>query len=154
MWNRVVKFGVVMSGFLCASFFQCIWVAKDKYERLVKNHKTMMHEWTHLKQELDMMVLYAALITILAATGVCSWWWMCGIVFSYLVQYGISWFLQVLLPPYDKAYKDIPMEKEARYSSAHPDYIYSRWPFMWIIFLFIRVNNDGYIVDKDGNVKE
>lgn len=154
MWNRIVKVGLAFSGFLCVSFFQIIWVRKSSYKSLISDKKSMRHEWIHLKQELESLVLGAVIITALAANGVLSWWWMFSVVLTYPIIYVVSWIIQILLPPYDSAYNDIPMEKEARYGSNHRDYIYLRWPFMWITFLFKRVDYKGNLIDKDGNIIE
>ena len=58
-----------------------------------------------------------------------------GYIFFY-IWYFIEWLLEVLLPPYNKAYHDISFEEEAYNNENNPNYLKSRKRYSWIKFVF------------------
>ena len=66
-----------------------------------------------------------------------AWWgWalaVVGILFAGWICYGISWLVELLLPPYPGAYYYTCFETEAYNHEDDPDYLKRRIPFWgWI----------------------
>ncbi len=94
------------------------------------------HETWHVWQQLCL----AALGIILAPTGLLLGipWWVCLAVPVVLpfALYVLCWFVEILLPPYSRAYHDICFEGEARYHEydKNPRYV----PFSFLRFILNR----------------
>ena len=82
-------------------------------------------------------VLFAAILLPLAISCSFAWWgWaltVVGILFAGWICYGISWLIEVIIPPYPGAYYYTCFETEAYNHEDDPDYLKRRIPFWgWI----------------------
>lgn len=104
--------------FIMMNFYGKLYINKankDKwkgYPRYVKN-RIINHENIHEAQALDY----------------CKKKWI-GYTIFYLV-YTFHWLKEILLPPYNTAYKDIPFEIEAKQNQNNLDYLKTRRRFAW-----------------------
>jgi hypothetical protein len=81
--------------------------------------------------------LPAAILLPVAISYSFAWWgWVLtvvGILFAGWICYGISWLIEVIIPPYPGAYYYTCFETEAYNHEDDPDYLKRRIPFWgWI----------------------
>lgn len=113
-YSKIIPF----KSFLLLNLYGTIFINKankqtwKKYPRYVKN-RMINHEYIHELQALDY----------------CKIKWI-GYTIFYLV-YFFQWIIQIILPPYNSAYKDIPFEKEAKMFQNDLDYYKTRKRFAW-----------------------
>jgi len=85
------------------------WYKQPISERLKR------HETWHMWQQICLFVLGMLLAMVLLALNVFKWWvWLLPVLFPF-VMYVACWVAEIILPPYDRAYKDICFESEAMY---------------------------------------
>ena len=96
------------------------------------------HETWHVWQQCCLFVLGVVCAIASAATFALAgvsipWWvWVTPVVAPYAV-YAVCWFVELLLPPYDSAYRDVCFESEAQYHEydENPQYC----PFSFLRFI-------------------
>lgn len=99
--------------------------------------KTKNHEAIHTRQQIEWLLFYTAVLLLLILTCGLSWWWLCTIPFCYhALLYVAMWLLELLLPPYSRAYRDIALERECYENESDFNYLARRWPFAWLKYLF------------------
>lgn len=92
------------------------------------------HERTHLRQQLEMLVVGIIISVTLALCG--SGWWSLSALPMFLYWYGIEWAVRFILYRNRKeAYKNISFEQEAYLNEGDVSYLYEREPFAWIKYL-------------------
>lgn len=64
------------------------------------------------------------------------WWWLLWVV-SYYAVYVACWLIEILLPPYNMAYKNICFETECQYTQDDPDYSRHFWNHWFGWFKYI-----------------
>lgn len=111
---------------------------KQEWEKPVMSERSKRHETWHVWQQVCLSVLgvFSALVAWLAVTStgeVCPWWVYTLPVSLPLGLYVLCWVIELVLPPYTSAYKDICFEGEARYHEldTSPNYI----PFSFLKFI-------------------
>lgn len=101
--------------------------------------KTENHEAIHTRQQIEWLILYTAILLVLIPVCGLSWWWLCSVPFCYhMILYCLLWITECLLPPYSRAYRDVPLERECFDKQADFGYITRRKPFAWVKYLFKR----------------
>lgn len=98
---------------------------------------TRRHEGIHCAQQIELAGLFAAILLPVAISYSFAWWgWVLtvlGILFAGWICYGISWLIEVIIPPYPGAYYYTCFETEAYNHEDDPDYLRRRIPFWgWI----------------------
>lgn len=97
------------------------------------------HEAIHTRQQIEWLILYTAGMLALILGGGWSWWWLCTLPLCYhVILYCVLWFIEWLLPPYDRAYRDVALERECYDHQADQAYLTRRKWFAWIKYLFKR----------------
>lgn len=126
IYNSIIPFGRFVALTLLIWLF--IKRGKELTERLLN------HEKIHMRQQLE--IVAACLVinaTIIGLMG-CSWWWMLASIVAPFIMYGISIGIEILLPPYDQAYRNSCFETEAIYNEHKPSYTRRWWRhlFGWV----------------------
>lgn len=104
---------IPFKGFFAINLFGILIVRKNKDGSCPRvSRRTLYHESIHTEQMKEL-----------------------GYIFFY-IWYFIEWLLEVLLPPYNKAYHDISFEEEAYNNENNPNYLKSRKRYSWIKFVF------------------
>ena len=108
IYNNIIPFGRFTA--LTVLFWLFIKRGKELTERLYN------HEKIHMRQQLEIvaacLVINAGLISMTGG----SWWWMTVSIPAPFIIYGISVGIEILLPPYDRAYGSSCFETEAIYN--------------------------------------
>jgi hypothetical protein len=96
-----------------------------------------MHERIHSNQQTFLFLLGLAIYTTL--NFVCAifgthlpWWTLSLPVVLPFILYVLAWLVEILLPPYNRAYRDSVFEREAYINEANHDYtptIFSVWRY-------------------------
>ncbi len=114
-----------------------LWSFTRKPMAWSMDETTRRHEGIHCCQQIELSVLFAAILLPVAINYSFAWWgWaltVVGILFAGWICYGISWLIEVLIPPYPGAYYYTCFETEAYNHEDDPDYLKRRIPFWgWI----------------------
>ena len=95
------------------------------------------HEAIHTVQQYEIITL-SALIGLVVSTYFASLWYLLIVVAMPIALYLLAWLIELILPPYNSAYKDSPFEREAYMNEQYPDYLEARPPFAWIKYILIK----------------
>ena len=83
------------------------------------------HEAIHTVQQYEILAL-SALVALVASNLYASWWYLLIVVVMPIAIYLLAWVVELVLPPYDSAYKDSPFEREAYLNQHDPMYLAKR----------------------------
>lgn len=97
-------------------------------------NKVIRHETIHTCQQYEILAV-SALISLVLSNIYASWWYLLGVVAMPLALYVLAWLLEIILPPYNSAYKDSPFEREAYHNEHHVNYFLHRPLFAWVKFI-------------------
>lgn len=94
----------------------------------------LRHEAIHTAQQYEIMTL-SALVALVLCNVWASWWYLLIVVVMPIAIYVLAWLIALALPPYDRAYRDTPFEREAYGNQYNTDYLVTRPPFAWLKFI-------------------
>lgn len=120
-------------GYLCMTVLWWLIIRteyKDKITETVERHETV-----HSYQQVVLFIFSLIVSIILSLTTNYSWWCLLLIPIIPLIAYVISWIIEIILPPYNRAYKDICFEGEARALESDPDYKKKLFPFSFLKYI-------------------
>lgn len=103
---------------------------KDKITETVERHEII-----HSYQQITLFIVGLLVSIILSLTTNYSWWCLLLTPIIPLIAYVISWIIEIILPPYNRAYKDICFEGEARALESDPDYKKKLFPFSFLKYI-------------------
>lgn len=120
-------------GYLCMTILWWLIIRteyKDKITPTVERHETV-----HSYQQITLFIVGLLVSIILSLTTNVSWWCLLLTPIIPLIAYVISWIIEIILPPYNRAYKDICFEGEARALESDPDYKKKLFPFSFLKYI-------------------
>lgn len=94
----------------------------------------LRHEAIHTAQQYEIMTL-SALVALLLCHVWASWWYLLIVIAMPLIIYALAWFISLILPPYNRAYRDTPFEREAFANEHSAGYLTMRMPFAWVRYI-------------------
>ena len=103
---------------------------KDKITPIVERHESC-----HSYQQVVLFIFSLIVSIILSLTTNVSCWWLLGTAIFPLLAYVVSWIVEIILPPYDQAYKDICFEGEARSLESDKDFRKKLFPFSFLKYI-------------------
>jgi hypothetical protein len=103
---------------------------KDKITETVERHETI-----HSYQQVVLFLFSLIVSIILSLTTNYSWWCLLLTPIIPLIAYVISWIIELILPPYNRAYKDICFEGEARSLESDKDFRKKLFPFSFLKYI-------------------
>ena len=103
---------------------------KDRITETVERHETV-----HIYQQITLFIVGLLVSIILSLTTNYSWWGLLATPTIPLLAYVVSWIIELILPPYDRAYKNICFEGEARALESDPDYKKKLFPFSFLKYI-------------------
>jgi hypothetical protein len=103
---------------------------KDKITETVERHETV-----HSYQQITLFITSLLVSIILSLTTSYSWLALLAIPIFPLLAYVISWIIEIILPPYNRAYKDICFEGEARTLESDKDFRKKMFPFSFVKYI-------------------
>lgn len=87
--------------------------------------RLIRHEATHTVQQYEILAL-SAIVALILSNIYASWWYLLVVLVMPIAIYVLAWLIELVLPPYDSAYKDSPFEREAYLNQDNPDYLATR----------------------------
>lgn len=94
------------------------------------------HEKIHLRQQLEVLLLSAAVIAAVIWLSGLSWWWMLLSLAVYYAGYGLDYAVRrILYRSHLEAYRNIATEQEAYLNQYDRAYLRQRRPFTWVKYL-------------------
>ena len=120
-------------GYLCMTILWWLIIRteyKDKITPTVERHESI-----HSYQQVVLFIFSLIVSIILSLTTNYSWWCLLLIPIIPLIAYVISWIIEIILPPYDRAYKDICFEGEARSLESDKDFRKKLFPFSFLKYI-------------------
>lgn len=120
-------------GYLCMTLLWWLIIRteyKDKITSIVERHESI-----HSYQQVVLFLFSLIVSIILSLTTNYSWWCLLLTPIIPLITYVISWIIEIILPPYNRAYKDICFEGEARALESDPDYKKKLFPFSFLKYI-------------------
>lgn len=100
-------------------------------EDTILNDSLIRHEAIHTVQQYEILAL-SALVALVASNLYASWWYLLIVIAMPIAIYLLAWLIELVLPPYDSAYKDSPFEREAYRNQYDPEYLAKRPLFAWV----------------------
>lgn len=120
-------------GYLCMTILWWLIIRTEYKDRITETVER--HETVHSYQQVVLFIFGLIVSIILSLTTNYSWWCLLLIPIIPLIAYVISWIIEIILPPYNRAYKDICFEGEARALESDPDYKKKLFPFSFLKYI-------------------
>ena len=120
-------------GFLCMTLLWWLVIRTEYKNRITP--KIEQHESVHSYQQVVLFIFGLIVSIILSLTTNYSWWCLLLTPIIPLIAYVISWIIEIILPPYNRAYKDICFEGEARALESDPNYKKKLFPFSFLKYI-------------------
>lgn len=120
-------------GYLCMTLLWWLVIRteyKDKITPTVERHETV-----HSYQQITLFIVGLLVSIILSLTTNYSWWGLLATPTIPLLAYIVSWIVEIILPPYDRAYKDICFEGEARSLESDKNFRKKLFPFSFLKYI-------------------
>ena len=120
-------------GYLCMMILWWLIIRteyKDKITETIERHETV-----HSYQQITLFATSFLISIILSLTTNISWWCLLATPLFPFVMYVISWIIEILLPPYNRAYKNICFEGEARALESDKDFRKKLFPFSFLKYI-------------------
>lgn len=120
-------------GYLCMTILYWLIIRteyKDKITPTVERHESV-----HSYQQVVLFLFSLIVSIILSLTTNYSWWCLLLTPIIPLITYVISWIIEIILPPYNRAYKDICFEGEARALEGNAFYKKKLFPFSFLKYI-------------------
>lgn len=121
--NKYIPFGA----FDAMNILGFLFVKEDT----ILDDEIINHEAIHTAQQHEIMTA-SALVALAMSNIFSSWWYLLVVIAMPIAIYLLAWFVELLLPPYDSAYKDSPFEREAYRNQYDPEYLAKRPLFAWV----------------------
>lgn len=120
-------------GYLCMTILWWLIIRteyKDKITEIVERHETV-----HSYQQITLFIVGLLVSIILSLTTNYSWWGLLITPAIPLLAYIVSWIIEIILPLYNRAYKDICFEGEARSLESDKDFRKKLFPFSFLKYI-------------------
>lgn len=120
-------------GYLCMTLLWWLIIRteyKDKITSIVERHESI-----HSYQQVILFLFSLIVSIILSLTTNYSWWCLLLTPIIPLIAYVVSWIVEIILPPYDRAYKNICFEGEARSLESDKDFRKKLFPFSFLKYI-------------------
>lgn len=132
-------------GFVAMLTIFILWVRKEYKGDKRLDARFINHEKIHSYQQIEIWAAAIAITFLVCFFTGLSWWWMLVTPAIPLLVYGVCWVIEILLPPYRSAYRNICFESEAIYNEANPGYLKSRGLFTFRFLKYISNKKYPYL---------
>lgn len=124
---------IPFKGFICMVILWWLIIRTEHKDDITE--KIERHEYCHSYQQITLFIFAIIVSIILSIFTDWSWWCLLATPTVPLLLYVVCWIIEILLPPYDRAYKDICFEGEARALENDPDYKSKLFPFSFLKYI-------------------
>lgn len=139
IYNKFIPF----DEFLAMVTLFILWIRREhKGDTRRLNERFFRHETIHVYQQTEIWITSIVISVLCCILFNLSWWWLLATPLIPLLIYVICWIIEIALPPYNLAYKNICFETEAKYNENNPEYLNKRKLFQ---FKFLKyISNKKY----------
>lgn len=124
---------IPLKGYTAVTLWPLVFARKGA--KPLKSH-VENHEKIHLRQQLEVLLLSAAVIAAVIWLSGLSWWWMLLSQAVYYAGYGLDYAVRrILYCSHIEAYRNIACEQEAYQNQYYCAYLQQRRPFAWIKYI-------------------
>lgn len=125
IYNKIIPF----KGYTAMALLPFIFSRVKELKDYVVNHESI-----HLRQQLEMLIVGAAIAIVMFVLG-CGWWSLMPLPL-FLWWYGIEYLIRLwIYNNYNQAYRNVAMEQEAYIHQNDMEYLANRKVFAWVRFL-------------------
>lgn len=103
-------------------------------EEVEITNEDINHEAIHTAQQYEVLTA-SALVALVVSNIYASWWYLLITIAMPIIVYVVAWLVELVLPPYDSAYKDSPFEREAYENMNDCWYLANRPLFGWVKYI-------------------
>ena len=118
---------------LCMTILWWLVIRSEYKNKITK--KVERHESVHSYQQVVLFITAIIITIVLSLITKFFWWCLLATPLFPFVIYIISWIIEILLPPYNRAYKDICFEGEARALESDKDFRKKLFPFSFLKYI-------------------
>lgn len=141
IYNNIIPF----RGFVAMLTIFILWIRKEyKGDKRLDAH-FFNHEKIHSYQQIEIWVASIVVIFLVCLLTELSFWCLVATPAIPLLIYILCWFVEIALPPYNSAYRNICFESEAIYNESDLDYLKNRGLFTFKFLKYIRNKKYPYI---------
>lgn len=141
IYNNIIPF----RGFVAMLTIFILWVRKEYKGDKRLDAQFFNHEKIHSYQQIEIWVTSIVVIFFACLLTELSFWWILATPALPILIYVACWLVEIALPPYDSAYRNICFESEAIYNEANPDYLKRRGLFTFKFLKYISNKKYPYI---------
>ena len=127
--NKYMPFGK----FGCMNILGLLFVR----EEVELTDKAIHHEAIHTVQQYEILTA-SALAALVVSNIYASWLYLLIVIAMPILLYALAWIVALVLPPYDRAYKDSPFEREAYTNEHNSLYLATRPLFAWVKYINMK----------------
>lgn len=136
-------------GYMAMLTLFVLWIRKEYKGDKRLDAQFFNHERIHSYQQIEIWGIAIVIMVLFCAFTSFSWWWLLTTPVIPLVIYVVCWLIEIALPPYDQAYRNICFESEAIYNEADPDYLKRRGLFTFRFLKYISNKKYSYVSHAD-----
>jgi hypothetical protein len=130
-WSKFCSFFGI--GGITILFWVICSMRPDELPTVFKKHESI-HSWQQIALFVLGLSICAVISLVLGVFGILTpWWiWWAPILIPFVI-YVASWLIEVVLPPYKRAYYDTCFEREAYLNEDNPNYsptFFSAWRYI------------------------
>lgn len=131
--KTVVNKFLPFKGFVAMTVWPFIFIRKDKELKFID--KVKRHEYIHVYQQIECLLVGAVLAFLMLIIG-CGWWSLISLGLFFEL-YAVEWIIKGLINFGNsrKAYRSISFEREAFENQENPDWLDDRPKFYWIKYV-------------------
>lgn len=131
IYNSVIPF----KGFIAMMTIFILWIRKEYKGSRQLGYEFFNHEKIHSYQQIEIWVSSIIIMVSVCLFTNLSWWWLLFTPVIPFIIYGLCWIIEIILPPYNMAYKNICFETEAVYNEWDSDYLGKKRKLFTFAFL-------------------
>ena len=127
IYNKIIPF----KGYMAITIWPLIFARVRKLRGSALNHERI-----HLRQQLEVVLVSAAILLFIVLWFELSWWWMLLSMAMYYIGYGIGFAIRYLVyRSASEAGRNIATEQEAYLNQYDETYLNRRKPFAWVRYI-------------------
>lgn len=134
-----------VAGYMAMLTLFILWVRNEYKGDKRLDAQAINHERIHSYQQIEIWGCAVIILSLLCTFTSLSLWWLLSTPAIPLGIYVMCWLIEIALPPYNQAYRNICFESEAIYNEADMDYLKKRGLFTFRFLKYISNKKYPYL---------
>lgn len=127
---------IPLKNYMCMTLLWFL-IIREEYKNSI-TAKVERHEKIHSYQQIVLFIISLIILFILSIFTNFKWWYIGVSLLVPFILYILAWIIEILLPPYDTAYKDICFEREAKALENDENYKSKLYPLSFTKYIFFN----------------